>query len=555
MLPSSDITASDWFCGAGGSSFGMSQVEGVRVKVAANHWKLAIETHAHNHPNTDHHLCDLQRSHPSDFQRTTIAWFSPVCSNHSVAKGKKRVGINQMDLWGEIESDPESERSRATMTEVVQFSEYHRYEAVIVENVSEIRLWQFYGDWLQAMMNLGYAYKEVFFNSMFAHPTPQSRDRIYVVFWKRGNKAPDLNIRPHAYCGKCERDIESVFSPKSHKLPGRVLYGKSYVYRCPNCASVVEPYYYAAFNAIDWALPLERIGDRKKPLAENTMKRIQRGLDKYKGKWMFLDMSRPKMPGRIWSADHPLNAVTTKENHGVVMPFLSTYYTGDDNCRATSVDEAIRAVTTENRHALVMPSAFISTMRFGNAPKSLDEPMPTATTSVHESLVVPGGFMYAAREFDSGRALDEPLKTVIASANQHALVMPQSMLSTLRGPHTGESMDKAMTSVVGTVQQALVAPQAFLSTYYGNGGENGLEEAAATMTSKHRHGLIHSTPSWDIEDAGFRMLQPHEIKLAMGFSSEYVILGNKSEQVKQAGNAVTSPVAKILVERVVASLM
>jgi DNA (cytosine-5)-methyltransferase 1 len=518
---SSDITLSDYFCGAGGSSTGAATVPGVRVAFAANHWKLAIETHATNHPNTDHDTCDLQAVHPSMFPGTTIAWFSPECTSHTVSKGRKRVGINQKDLWGKTGVDPLEERSRATMREVVEFTEYHRYEAVIVENVTEIRHWQYYGDWLQAMINLGYDYKEVFFNSMFAHPTPQSRDRIYVVFWKQGNKRPNLDIRPLAYCGKCECDIHSVFSPKSHKLPGRVLYSKSYVYRCPSCASVVEPYYYAAFNAIDWSLPVERIGSRQRPLAENTMKRIQRGLDKFRGKWMFLDMSRPKLPGRIWSADYPLNAVTTKENHGLAIPFISTYYTGSDNCRANSVDDVLRAVTTENRHALVMPSAFISTFRSNNNPKGVDE----------------------------------AINTITAGGGHEGLIIPQAILSTLRGPHTGESLESAMTSIVGTVQQALVAPQAFLSTYYGNGGEESLDSAAATMTSKDRHALIQSEPSWDIEDAGFRMLQPHEVKLAMGFPREYVILGNKAEQVKQAGNAVTAPVAALLVQRVVDTLM
>lgn len=494
MRPSSDITLSDYFCGAGGSSTGAAEVPGVRVVYAANHWKLAIETHAANHPTTEHDLCDLQVMHPSQTPRTTIAWFSPECTNHAVAKGRKRKSLNQLDLWNEHGVDPADERSRATMREVVEFSEYHRYEAVIVENVTEIRHWQYYGDWLQAMMNLGYLYKEVFFNSMFAHPTPQSRDRIYVVFWKYGNQAPDLNIRPLAYCETCGKDTETVFSPKSHHLPGRVLYGKSYVYRCPTCAMVLEPYYYAAFNAIDWSLSLERIGDRERPLVAATMNRIQRGLNKYRGQYMVIDYRQP-------------------------MPFIQSYYTRKDASRA--VEQAMPTVPSENRHALIMPAAFT----------------------------------YTAREFDSGRSLDKALKTVIATANQHALVMPQPMLSTLRGPHTGESLDKPMTAIVGTVQQALVAPQAFLSSYYGTGGDAGLDDAAPTMTSKDRHAFIQPEVSWDIEDAGFRMLQPHEIKIAMGFPDGYVVLGNKSEQVKQLGNAVTCPAARILVERVVASLM
>jgi DNA (cytosine-5)-methyltransferase 1 len=553
---SSYISMSDYFCGAGGSSTGAAAVPGVEVTFAANHWKLAIETHATNHPNTQHDTSDLQEVHPSMFPGSTIAWFSPECQSHSNAKGRKRVGINQKDLWGKTGVDPLEERSRSTMREVVEFTEYHRYEAVIVENVSEIRNWAPYQDWLKAMMNLGYLYKEVLFNSMFAHPTPQSRDRIYVVFWKKGNKAPNLDFCPTAFCAYCGRDIESRFSPNPKGLPGRVLYGKSYVYSCPHCGHRVQPYYYAAFNAIDWSLPLERIGNRKKPLAPNTMKRIQRGLDKYKGKWMFLDMSRPALPGRIWSADHPLNAITTKQNTGVVMPFVASYHSGDDNSRVNSVDGPMRTSDTGNRHALIMPSAFISSFRANTLSKGIDESIPAITAGgLHESIIVPGGFMYAAREFDSGRGLDEPMKTVIATANQHGLVIPQPMLSTLRGPHTGESLDKPTTSIVGTVQQALVAPEAFLTAYYGTGGNSGIDEAAPTMTSKHRHALIQSEPSWAIEDAGFRMLEPHEIKVAMGFPQSYIILGNKAEQVKQAGNAVTAPFATLIVGRVVEALI
>ncbi len=39
------LTITDLFCGAGGSSSGAEQVPGVRVRMAANHWALAVETH------------------------------------------------------------------------------------------------------------------------------------------------------------------------------------------------------------------------------------------------------------------------------------------------------------------------------------------------------------------------------------------------------------------------------------------------------------------------------------------------------------------------------
>jgi len=119
---SSNITAMDYFCGAGGSSTGLVAA-GIEVRGAANHWRLAIDTHNTNHPQTEHFLDDLQQAHPSWYPRTTIAWFSPECTNHSLAKGRKRKGIGQLDLWGESKVDPAEERSRATMREVVEFSD------------------------------------------------------------------------------------------------------------------------------------------------------------------------------------------------------------------------------------------------------------------------------------------------------------------------------------------------------------------------------------------------------------------------------------------------
>ena len=42
---SANLTMTDLFCGAGGSSTGATSVPGVKVRLAANHWSLAIETH------------------------------------------------------------------------------------------------------------------------------------------------------------------------------------------------------------------------------------------------------------------------------------------------------------------------------------------------------------------------------------------------------------------------------------------------------------------------------------------------------------------------------
>jgi len=46
------VTVTDGFCGAGGSSTGARNA-GAEVRMAINHWSLAIETHNTNHPETD----------------------------------------------------------------------------------------------------------------------------------------------------------------------------------------------------------------------------------------------------------------------------------------------------------------------------------------------------------------------------------------------------------------------------------------------------------------------------------------------------------------------
>ena len=152
----------------------------------------------------------------------------------------------QADLFGNV-PDPAEERSRATMWDVPRFAEVHRYNAIVVENVVDARQWVNWTAWLLAMRQLGYEYKTVFLNSMFAHPTPQSRDRMYVVFWRKGNKAPDLDIRPAAWCDRCGKDVEALQTWKAGKRFGR--YRQQYVYSCPHCRAVVEPYYYCAASA------------------------------------------------------------------------------------------------------------------------------------------------------------------------------------------------------------------------------------------------------------------------------------------------------------------
>src|SRR5579884_3263024 len=201
------LTATDFFCGAGGSSTGLENVRCpgcgrhlIVVTQALNHNPLAVEVHNGNFPHDDH---DIQDVPPTRFRRTDLLWASPDCGHHAYCRGKRG-------------NDEDARRSRATFNDVVRFTAYHRYDAVIVENVIEAMLWcdrRGHGDkcncgshfdrWRRAMERLGYRSRIVHFNSQFALPTPQSRDRMYVVFWREGLREPDLDFRPISWCSRC----------------------------------------------------------------------------------------------------------------------------------------------------------------------------------------------------------------------------------------------------------------------------------------------------------------------------------------------------------------
>jgi DNA (cytosine-5)-methyltransferase 1 len=495
MTNTSDITMTDMFCGAGGTTTGAT-FAGANVKIAINHWQRAIETHNTNFPRTTHVLTDLHNANPRRFPTTTGLAASPECTSHSLAKGHKRKGQGQAELWETEGSDltaEAEERSRCTMWTPLDWSEYHDYQFVLLENVVDAHLWRPFQSWLHAWKSLGYEFELVFFNSMHAHPTPQSRDRMYFVAWKRGNRKPDLAITPLAYCSKCEKDVDAV---QVWKHPDRQCgkYRQQYIYCCPHCVTKeVTPYYYAAANAIDWSITTPRIGDRKKPLKEKTTQRIAYGLEKFAGHPFSIPMTR--VQDRLRNMAHePFPTQTATETQGLVTPpFLLNL--NHPNTRAVAVGE---------------------------------QPFPTQTAYDDLALVHPQPFILDHLGEYRPRSLTRAFSTICAAGNHHSLVVPPT-------------------------QQ-----QSWLMSYYNNGQLSSTEQPVPTVTTLDRHALVtreqEDAHAVAVEDCGFRMLAPKEIQAAMAFPDNYVVTGTRREQVKQLGNACTPPVIELLMRRLIDSL-
>jgi DNA (cytosine-5)-methyltransferase 1 len=484
------ITVSDFFCGAGGSSTGAVQVPGVSVAMAANHWQLAVDTHNTNHPNTRHDIADLSQVDPRRYPRTDIAWLSPSCTNHSIANGKKRHVDATPDLFGEVLPDEAADRSRATMWDVIRFAEHHRYRAIVVENVVDAKEWVLWPAWSAALTALGYDFRVVSLNSMHAQAlgpgAPQSRDRLYVVAWRRGERAPDLDkwTRPMADCSVHGR----VRAIQGWKNPSRTVgkYRSQYLWRCPRAEcrhEVVEPSVRPAADAIDWSLPAVRIGERAKPLAEKTMRRIRDGFRAYAR--ALLVPAGGTWNDTAYPVTDPMRTRTTRETEGVAVPPLMVPVEGREGKRARTAAEPLRTCTARNETGVAIPP-YVVELRGGG--------------STH-------------------RPVTDPLATVCASGNHHGLTVPN-----------------------------LIAP------YYGSSALRPAGEPIPTVTTVDRHALLEGGRVSSVEDLGFRMLSPDEYRAAMEFPSGYVLLGNKREKVRLAGNAVTPPAARDLVASLVEAL-
>lgn len=571
------LTMTDLFAGFGGASSGAVAVPGVELRIAANHWELAVEVHNMNHEQADHACVDLHLEDPAYFPKTDLLWASPECTKWSQAGGSRNgdlTGVlgepNLLDLLAEndlvTDEEDEATRSRLLMFDVLRFIAYHRYAAVILENVVDIATQLRYAPawtaWRSALTNLGYHFKVISLNSMHAQalglPAPQSRDRLYVVAWRDGCPEPDVErfIRPAAYCPRCDRVGESRQAWKNGRTVGR--YRAQYVYVCaaPGCGQVVEPGWLPAASIIDWSIPGTRIGDRARPLADKTRARIAAGIARYwrpqiiEASGNQYDAADPKHPQhgdpnayyRAWPLEEYLRVLHTQESKALVVPVE-----GRDGKRAASADEYLRTLTTRSETALAL-LPFILDRRGEYRIRDLDDALSTITANdTTKALITPSGGTWN----DDARPVDDVLRS-LTTREAYALVAPY---------YSGTASAQPVSDAIGTLStrdhHALVMRN---NTARGDEGQMStpVTEYLRTLTTSGHQSLI--TPG-DVEAAAalvddclFRMLEPHEIGAGMAFARDYKVKGTRRDQVRGYGNAVTPPAARDLVGAVAESL-
>jgi DNA (cytosine-5)-methyltransferase 1 len=282
--------------------------------------------------------------------------------------------------------------------------------------------------------------------------------------------------------------------------------------------------YRTAAEIIDWSIPCPSIFERKKPLVDNTLKRIAEGIRRY-----------------VVEA---------------VEPFIVTYYgpKKDGDFRGFGMRDQVPTQTTENRFGLVVPHF---QRQFGcGVGHDANSPTGTITAGGMGKTALVAAFLAKHYTGVVGHEINKPAGT-ITTRDHHGIVT--SNLIKLRGTcKHGQPVTEPMPTVTsGGLHVGEV--RAFLMKYYGEGGQwQGCNEPLHTIPTKHRYGLVTVMVKGEpymIADIGMRMLSPRELFRAQGFDDAYkidiLINGKKitkTNQVRCCGNSVCPPVAQALVE-------
>lgn len=497
----------DMFAGAGGASCGL-ELAGIHVHAAINHDPVAVSLHARNHPETEHHVQDVYTLSPqwvTRGRRVGLLWMSPDCTHHSKAKGgaptrnvrRRELAMVLVDRWIPELGD------RAP-------------RVVLLENVEEFAEWG-------PLDNKGRII-EAAKGERFRTFVRKLRACGYRVDWRELRAcdygAPTIRKRLFIIARRDKQPI--VWPEPTHGAPDS-----------PEVLAGTRKPWKTAAECIDWSLPcpsifasseeiMARYGIRAvRPLAENTLKRIAKGVVRY-----------------------VLNSPA---------PFIVSYYgpqSGEQGFRGCGIELPLPTQTCENRFALVRP--FLAKHFGGVVGQPVDVPAGTVTTIDHHSLCV--AHMVKMRGSNVGDAADSPLHTVSAEGTHHALCTAhlQRDFGNSVGAPCGEPVPTVMPGSGG--KTALVS--AFLAKYYGQGFGCSADEPLHTITTKDRFGLVTAsiagTPYF-IADIGMRMLTPRELARAQGFPDWYMLERTadgtpitKTAQVRGIGNSVCPPIAAAL---------
>lgn len=531
----------DNFAGGGGASTGIELATGRPVTIAINHDPDAILMHKTNHPYTQHIQASVWDVDPVEVcagRSVGLAWFSPDCKHFSKAKGAALVDRNIRGLaWI-----------------VLRWAGLVRPRVIILENVEEFVTWgpvrkgkpvrkkagKTFRQWKQQLMDLGYAvdHRELV-AADYGAPTTRKR---FVLIARCDGKSIVWPERTHA-----PRDSAEV---KSGKLLPWV----------------------SAAEIIDWNIPSYSIFASKKelkekygvnavrPLAENTMRRIIRGVDKFtiRSGNPFIVECNHGGDGHTRNIQAPLNTFTRKYTGGICEPIMAPFtFSNTGGSVGADAGNPVHTIRTSGGQILVGANLiqYHTEQTESARVNGMEMPMPTMDASNRYALTTAQLVEY----FSTGRPIDVsgPLHTV-TSHDREALACAHVV--EFKGQDIGQTVEKPLRTITASCGEFADCHAVLVKA----GGQDLAhwpqirsllnEHCGYSMGDDEVLLLQISGVYYFIADILLRMLTPRELYRAMGFPPDYIIDRDytgkeygKTKQVARCGNAVCPPMATALV--------
>lgn len=409
----------DNFAGGGGASTGIEMATGQSVDIAINHDPEAIRMHMANHPYTKHYCESVWNVDPVKIcngHPVGLAWFSPDCKHYSRARGGK----------------PRDKNIRGLAWIAFRWAGTVRPRVIILENVTEFTTWGLlnrshrpikkkegvtFKKFVSQLEALGYS---VDFKELVAadYGTPTMRKRFFLI-------------------ARC--DGKPIIWPEPTHAPQNSR----------EVAAGTKKPYVGAYTQIDFTRPCPSIFDTSeeikakygiravRPLAENTMRRIARGIVRF-----ILENPKPfiiqcnhggmRRPDDI---EDPLPTITSKHGYGIVSPILSPcrddqekiavfihkYYGGGYKGHGAAADRPLPTITAFDHNSIIATKlvrekaigkhdreiyAFLMKYYGTGTGQSLECPVDTITSHDQFAIVQIEGVNY--RIVDIGLRMLEP---------------------------------------------------------------------------------------------------------------------------------------------------
>lgn len=355
----------DAFAGGGGASTGSEMALGRPVDIAINHDPQAIIMHTVNHPSTLHLTEDIFKVNLQKYvgnKHVDLLWASPDCTHFSKAKGDR----------------PLKKEIRMLPMAVVKHAKKINPDIIIMENVEEIKQWgplnkkgrpivqksgTLYKRFLKKMYLAGYTKIETKVLTASDYGAPTSRTRWYAIFRRDGRQI----IWPEPTHNRYGTDGLQKWVPISEVLDFKNL-GKS-------------------------------IFGRKKPLAEKTMDRIARGLQKFvfENPEPFVTKVQYDMAINTDAA----NSCDTSRQEAEVMSFLTKFYKSGTG---QSLSEPIHTITTSPGHFGLVSAVTVKLSDLLNSGISPE---------VAQKCTWVSNFIMEYYGCGTGQTVDSPLHTIV----------------------------------------------------------------------------------------------------------------------------------------------